>query len=139
MGSKIKIVIVLCAAAFLVTVLLIFLIEAPEYINTSFAERVIVEFTNGASPFSTEVEIGDVIELRNIFHGKQAVRDSPSCPIGSVRITFISDDKELSLYPAGDDCPTVATGGIGCFMLSENENKRVREILVKYGIVYPFI
>jgi len=142
MKSRIKVVIVLCAIILLGIALFVLLVKSPEYTSTSFANKVIIELTDEVSPFSIEVENGDAIELINIFHNKQIMHDSISCPFGGARIILLSGDDELMLNPAGDDCPTVSIGrnfGGGYISLSENENERVREILVKYGITYPFV
>ena len=133
--STIAIPIVLVALCF------IFIEITSERIKTSFADKVIVESKYGAPPFSTEIEIGDANELKEIFNGKRAGFDSPACPCGEVSIIFESENEELILYPAGDGCPTIGVGEYSnqmYFYLSENENNRVKEILIKYGATYPF-
>ena len=111
-------------------------------VNTSFADSVFIEIEDGnLLSFSVEVESDDTNELKEIFNGKRAWPDSPSCPTGGVNIIFKSERKELILHPAGDGCSTVMVGEYPSdkyFHLSENENERVQEILSKYGVAYPF-
>ena len=142
MKRRAIIVTIVCAIIILGTALFFYFLSVPEHISTSFADSANIEFTDGTQPIDIEIENDDTIELIGIFHGKQIMRDSIGCPFGGVRVNLLSVDDELTLYPAGDDCPTVAIGrqfSGGYILLSEDENSRVREILIKYGITYSFV
>jgi len=83
---------------------------------------------------------GGVQKLKSLFH-RRAWRDSPSCPCGGVDITFRSDKRELTIYPAGDGCPTMRVSRESknyYFYLTDDQNAVFKEMMGKYGVEYPF-
>ena len=64
----------------------------------------------------------------------------PACPFGITEIQFISDEKTVYIYPAGDQCSRFAIGElksgekISIVNISEEKMQVVHDILQKYGI-----
>ena len=66
--------------------------------------------------------------------------DIPACPFGISEIQFVSDEKTVSIYPAGDQCSKFAFGEIKSgeempvVNVSEEKMGTILTILQKYGI-----
>ena len=114
----------------------------PVRVNTSFADRITldVEDYGGREGFTTQINQDDVETFKKVFSGWERI-DNPICPCIGVRVNFSSGDKTLSLFPAGDSC------GIILFVRKEKEyylrlndesNEMMREILKRYGVVWPY-
>ena len=114
----------------------------PIHVNTSFADRVTldVEAYGGREGFTTKINQDDVEVLKKIFSG-WAFKDLPSCPCSGVRVDFSSENKTLGLFPAGDDCGiilVVRKEKEYYLRLNDESNAMMREILKKYGVVWPY-
>jgi len=109
-------------------------------VNLRFADKVVLEVEpyTYRNAFVTEINQDDVETLKKIFSGR-AWKDMPACPTGGVNLTFSSGGKSITLYPAGDDCATVRVVRNGQnYYFQNNDNDKMREILEKYGVVWPF-
>lgn len=66
--------------------------------------------------------------------------DIPACPFGISEIQFVTDEKTVSIYPAGDQCSKFSIGEIksgeemSVVNVSEEKMKTIYTILQKYGI-----
>ena len=125
-----------------VVIVFIYFMENAVYINTRFADKVMLQveprYSKERTPIITEINQDDAEILKKIFVDI-AIKDTPACLFGSVNLVFESAYKSVTLYPACDDCDTVRilhNGQDYYFYLGDNNKRLMREILIKYGVVW---
>lgn len=86
---------------------------------------------------STNIKQEDLILIKEIFDNKKMYKDNPSCGF-SENISIILNDSSQIFCIARDTCPIIYYKNEGKFFnISEEENKVLRNILNKYGFVFP--
>lgn len=83
MNKYVKVFLII--AAVLVIIILAFFVSGR--IDVSQTERIIIQgdTNSGLHSFTVEIESFEVQKLKEIFNGKKAYRDTPSCPYGGVK------------------------------------------------------
>jgi hypothetical protein len=96
-----------------------------------------LRFIHGDKNIETEMSADDFRIITEIFKGKVLFSDVPSCGF-SKDIAVLIDNQTFCL--ACDDCGLVYLSEKDkYFDLSEEENKKVREILTSYGFHFPCV
>jgi len=139
-SKKLSLIIILLSILALVFILTFYkLFSLP--INSDFADKII--FTDEYSGFATEIGQDDVSSLKEAFNGTawKIGYGFPACPLTGISVTFSSEDHALTLYPAGDGCDTVRVRhkGLSYYYSLGEKNSEMREILEKYGAVWPYV
>ena len=104
-------------------------------IKTDNKSKGMAKFEYGDKDILTEISDSELKEIINIFESKDLYTDEPSCSF-SENISVIIDDSHFCI--ANDECGIVYLKEENkYFNLTDNENKRLREILVGYGFSFP--
>lgn len=95
-----------------------------------------VRFAYGDTDISEELSDADFKAILSMFNGKKLYRDNPSCGFSE----DVSVHLNMTFCIACDECPVVClTEKNQYFRLSDEENLLLREILTKYGFVFPCV
>ena len=83
----------------------------------------------------------EIIKLTELFHGKYAFKDNPSCGFSEdISITFVGKDNIIMLCPALDKCNINRIGTTNKYVNISEENRRKLELfLEKYGFKFPAV
>ena len=146
MKKKYKIMIIISIIVLLPLVFFLCFVIVTEtvYNNVIFADSVIIQYDGHFEEehFITEANIGDKKILKKMFSGLFAKNQSSRCSGSSyVSITFLSNNKTLIIYPAGDGCnqfTVVYNERERYFSINENDFLEVQEMLRRYGVVWAF-
>ncbi len=80
-----------------------------------------------------EISNNKISEITKIFNSR-TLTGLPSCPFGSLKIQFETENNEIILfYYAADDCPIFKYDN-NYYLISEKSNQKIRGIMRKYNI-----
>ena len=120
---------------------MVFLLYRLSYFNASFATNVSLRYKYGEKDIYEEINDPLIIdELKSILRGL-AHPDNPSCGFSiDISITLYDGNNSVTICPALDRCETMRIGDSNrYFYISENDRRRLDNILKKYGFSFPAI
>lgn len=94
-----------------------------------------VIFVYEGSDIESSVSNIEIATLKNILNEKELVLDDPSCGFDN-NVSIKIDNQFFNV--ACDGCPIVQCDGL-YINLSDTENRKIREIMKKYGAYFPCI
>lgn len=112
--------------------------------DLSFAEKVLVEWNlyTQSGVEKTQLEITEPADVEDIIKSftETPQAGSGNCGFKVYKFTFIGENKQVVLRPAGDSCDTVQIGDSehdsadNMYLMGAENRKLLAEILSKYGV-----